>query len=93
MSGVEVAAPAGGTAINSPSVERSLAVWEGQPRVDLSASARPLVRVWDGFTRLTHWLLVVLMGASWWTARHHHMDYHRYSGYALLGVLSFRLYW
>jgi cytochrome b len=33
------------------------------------------------------------MGASWWTARHHHMDYHRYSGYALLGVLIFRLYW
>jgi cytochrome b len=33
------------------------------------------------------------MGASWWTARHHHMDYHRYSGYALLGVLFFRLYW
>jgi cytochrome b len=68
-------------------------VWENQASVDPSAGVRPVVRVWDGFTRVTHWLLVVLMGASWWTARHHHMDYHRDSGYALLGVLIFRLYW
>jgi cytochrome b len=68
-------------------------VWESQPNIDAPAGARPRVRVWDGFTRLVHWLLVVLMGVSWWTARHHHMDYHRYSGYALLGVLIFRLYW
>jgi cytochrome b len=69
------------------------AVWESQSSNDAPADARPRVRVWDGFTRLAHWLLVVLMGASWWTARHHHMDYHRYSGYALLGVLVFRVYW
>jgi cytochrome b len=68
-------------------------VWESQPGAEVSADARPVVRVWDGFTRLTHWLLVVLIGVSWWTARHHHMDYHRYSGYALVGVLVFRLYW
>src|ERR1700726_3554826 len=68
-------------------------VWENRASIDAPAGARPRVRVWDGFTRLVHWLLVVLMGVSWWTAGHHHMDYHRYSGYALLGVLSFRLYW
>jgi cytochrome b len=68
-------------------------VWESQASVELPPGVRPMVRVWDGFTRVTHWLLVVLMGASWWTARHHHMEYHRYSGYALLGVLIFRLYW
>jgi cytochrome b len=68
-------------------------VWGSQASVDLPTDVRPVVRVWDVFTRVTHWLLVVLMGASWWTARHHHMDYHRYSGYALLGVLTFRLYW
>jgi len=68
-------------------------VWESQPSAELSAGARPVVRVWDGFTRLTHWMLVVLVGVSWWTATRHHMDYHRYSGYALLGVLVFRLYW
>jgi len=68
-------------------------VWESQPSAAPSAGARPVVRVWDGFTRLTHWMLVVLVGVSWWTATRHHMDYHRYSGYALLGVLVFRLYW
>ena len=68
-------------------------VWESQPSAEQSAEARRVVRVWDGFTRVTHWLLVVLMGVSWWTARRHHMDYHRYSGYAFLGVLVFRLYW
>ena len=68
-------------------------VWESQPNIEAPAGARTRVRVWDGFTRLTHWLLVVLMSVSWWTARHHHMDYHRYSGYGLLGVLIFRLYW
>jgi len=70
-------------------------VWDAQPGVSVSSSgsARPAVRVWDGFTRLAHWLLVVLIALSWWTARHHDMTYHRFSGYALFGVLVFRLYW
>jgi cytochrome b len=69
-------------------------VWDSQPpEVQLAAGRPATVRVWDGFVRLGHWLLVVLFGLSWWTVRHHHMDYHRYSGYGLLGVLVFRLYW
>ena len=51
------------------------------------------VRVWDGFVRLTHWLIALLFGFSWGSAEYHHMDYHRYSGYALLGLLVFRVYW
>lgn len=51
------------------------------------------VRVWDLPTRVTHWLLVVLVATSWWSADSHHMDYHRYSGYGLLGLLLFRVYW
>ena len=51
------------------------------------------VRVWDTPTRLVHWLLVALLSLSWWSAAYHHMDYHRYSGSALLGVLAFRIYW
>lgn len=51
------------------------------------------VRVWDGFTRLAHWLLPILVGFSWWSATTHRMDYHRYSGYAVLGVLLFRIFW
>jgi cytochrome b len=68
---------------------------EGPLRAADSAglSSKPVVRVWDGATRMVHWLLVVLLGVSWWTASHQQMDYHRYSGYALLGVLVFRLYW
>jgi cytochrome b len=60
-------------------------------RVDAGQKVR--VRVWDGFTRLTHWIVVLLFGFSWGSAEYHHMDYHRYSGYALLGLLVFRLFW
>jgi cytochrome b len=51
------------------------------------------VRVWDVFTRITHWLIVLLFCFSWGSAEYHHMDYHRYSGYALLGLLLFRVFW
>lgn len=51
------------------------------------------VVVWDVPVRLTHWLIVVAIGVSWWTAEERVMDVHRYSGYALLGLLVFRLYW
>ncbi|MET0660588.1 MAG: cytochrome b/b6 domain-containing protein [Steroidobacteraceae bacterium] len=50
-------------------------------------------RVWDIPTRLFHWLTVVLLALSWWTAENHNLEFHRYSGYALLGLLCFRLYW
>jgi cytochrome b len=68
-------------------------VWRADSGGGLQVGARRLVRVWDGATRLVHWLMVALLGASWWTASHNRMDYHRYSGYALLGLLVFRLYW
>jgi cytochrome b len=51
------------------------------------------IRVWDGPTRLVHWSLVALVTLSWWTAENGRMDWHRYSGYAMLGVLIFRVYW
>jgi cytochrome b len=51
------------------------------------------IRIWDLPTRLVHWLLVALIAFSWWSAENHEMEYHRYSGYALLGVLVFRIYW
>jgi cytochrome b len=51
------------------------------------------VRVWDGPTRIVHWLLVACISVSWWSAASQHMDYHRYSGYVLLGLLAFRVYW
>jgi len=51
------------------------------------------VRVWDVPTRLVHWLIVLLVGVSWWTGDTGRMDYHRYSGYLLLGLVGFRVYW
>ncbi len=53
---------------------------------------RPLP-VWDLPTRLTHWLFVGCIACSWWTAEERLMDWHRYSGYTLLGLLVFRIYW
>lgn len=49
--------------------------------------------VWDLPIRLGHWLMVLLVATSWWTAENHQMEFHRYSGYALLGLLVFRVYW
>jgi cytochrome b len=51
------------------------------------------VRVWDVPTRLVHWLMVLLVAASWWTGDTGRMDWHRYSGYLLLGLVVFRIYW
>jgi cytochrome b len=51
------------------------------------------IRVWDVPTRLIHWLIVLLVATSWWTGDTGRMDWHRYSGYLLLGLVSFRIYW
>ena len=50
------------------------------------------VRLWDGPVRLVHWLLVGLIGFSWWAADDH-LDWHQWSGYAVIGLLVFRIYW
>jgi cytochrome b len=49
--------------------------------------------IWDWPTRLVHWSFVVLVFLAWGTATYDHMDWHRYCGYGLLGLLIFRLYW
>ena len=50
------------------------------------------VRIWDGPTRVVHWLLVALLLFSWWSADDY-LTWHRWSGYAIIGLLVFRLYW
>jgi cytochrome b len=49
--------------------------------------------VWDAPTRLFHWLLVGLIGFSWWSAEARHMDWHQLSGLAVCGLLIFRILW
>lgn len=55
--------------------------------------ARVRVRVWDGPTRIAHWSMVLLFGLSWWTGETGRLQWHRWSGYVLLGVLVFRICW
>ncbi len=51
------------------------------------------IRIWDWPTRLIHWVLVALVFFSWGSAKYGHLDLHRYSGYTVLGLLAFRIYW
>jgi cytochrome b len=53
------------------------------------------VRVWDGPTRLFHWLLVVLIATSWTTGTlaGDWLRYHFWSGEAILTLLLFRVVW
>src|ERR1700744_417731 len=52
-----------------------------------------LTKIWDAPTRVVHWLIVVLIVTSWYTASTHKMDLHRWSGYGVLTLVLFRLYW
>lgn len=51
------------------------------------------IAVWDLPTRLFHWLLVALIGLSWWTGKQLHYDLHLWSGIAVLTLILFRLLW
>lgn len=53
----------------------------------------PKQAVWDLPTRIFHWLLVALIGFSWWSAENDEMDLHLWSGLAILTLLLFRLLW
>jgi cytochrome b len=55
--------------------------------------SRTRVRVWDLPTRLVHWLLVAGIAISWWTGETGRLEWHRWSGYGLLGLVLFRIYW
>jgi len=49
--------------------------------------------VWDMPTRAMHWLLVVFVGVCWWSGINNQLEYHLYSGYAVLWIVLLRLYW
>ena len=53
------------------------------------------IAVWDLPTRLFHWLLVVLAAVSFTTGKigGHAMQYHEWSGFAILNLLVFRIIW
>lgn len=53
------------------------------------------VRVWDLPTRLFHWLLVLSLAGSWWSAEAgiEWMEWHFRFGYFAAGLIIFRLIW
>ncbi|HEX8055730.1 MAG TPA: cytochrome b/b6 domain-containing protein [Novosphingobium sp.] len=51
------------------------------------------MKVWDLPTRLFHWLIVLLVGFSWWSAETGHMDWHYKSGMMILNLVTFRIVW
>ncbi|MBI3431693.1 MAG: cytochrome b/b6 domain-containing protein [Hydrogenophilales bacterium] len=59
------------------------------------SAAQARVRVWDVPVRLFHWLLLALIGFSWWSGEQGNewMEYHGWSGYAILTLLLFRIAW
>lgn len=60
---------------------------------DEVAQPRTRVRVWDLPTRVAHWLLVLGIAGAWWTGETGRLEWHRWCGYLLLGVVVFRVYW
>lgn len=56
-------------------------------------AASNYVRVWDIPTRLFHWIVVVLVAVSWYSADRDLLSIHLWSGLALLTLLVFRLTW
>lgn len=51
------------------------------------------MKVWDLPTRLFHWLIVLLVGFSWWSAETGRMDWHYKSGMMILNLVAFRIVW
>jgi cytochrome b len=59
--------------------------------MDMQATAR--VKVWDGWVRLVHWSIVVLMAVSYWSIQAGKMQIHYWSGYTVLTLVLFRIAW
>jgi len=59
----------------------------------VTAAAEKATLIWDLPTRLFHWSLVAAVAASWWTAKYEESETHAAIGYAVLGLILFRLIW
>ncbi|GLR48016.1 cytochrome b/b6 domain-containing protein [Sphingomonas astaxanthinifaciens] len=58
-----------------------------------AADAALAVPVWDLPVRLVHWSLVLLVAFSWWSAENEKIQWHIWSGLAVLFLLLFRILW
>lgn len=78
--------------------EAGLPEQEPEPTIEPQTASefegdRATAPVWDFPTRAFHWLLAALIGFSWWTAEQDELDWHLWSGYAVLSLVLFRLLW
>jgi cytochrome b len=65
-----------------------------QPSLKESSLQRTVpVQIWDLPVRLAHWILVVLLPFSWITGALGVLTWHRWSGYTILTLVLFRIYW
>jgi cytochrome b len=49
--------------------------------------------LWDLPVRIIHWLIVLILPASWWTAEEGYMEVHQWLGLTLLVTVLTRLCW
>ena len=49
--------------------------------------------IWDGWTRVTHWLLVLAVILSWVSYEEDYLQVHQFSGYLVLVLVLTRLVW
>lgn len=59
----------------------------------MNQAATRRVKVWDGWIRLFHWAIVLLVAAQYATAQLGLMNWHFRFGYTVLALLLFRLAW
>lgn len=62
-------------------------------RVEVALADTANLRVWDLPVRTLHWSLVIAIAICWWTGLHNELEYHLYSGYAVLWIVLMRVYW
>lgn len=58
-----------------------------------NGNTRVATPVWDIPVRFFHWALVLLIAFSWLSGEMEWMEWHMYSGYAVLALLLFRILW
>lgn len=71
----------------------SVSTTESGAEPDPVEEATLAVPVWDLPVRLVHWLLVILIAFSWWSAENRELDWHFRSGMAVLFLVLFRILW
>jgi len=58
-----------------------------------NGQTRKTIRLWDSPTRIFHWLLVILIAVSYFSAEEGEMEIHEISGIAVLVLVIFRIIW